>query len=84
MAGLPVPLVILWTFQNARHDPHSTSPTRPQLGSSVVCVRLQVDGYLPLVKAYQVTLDGGSSQFVPKANLQEVCICGVATSRDRI
>ena len=46
--------------------------------------RLQIHSYQALVKAYQVTFNDGSSQFIPKANLQEVCICRVATSSGRI
>ena len=69
---------------NARPDLHSTLPDHPQLGLFVVCVRLQIDSYIALVKAYQVTFDDGSSGLIPKANLQEVCICRVATSSGRI
>ena len=69
---------------NARPDPHSTSPDHPQLGSFVVCVRLQIDSYQLLVKVYLVIFDDGSSQCIPTANLQEVCICRVATSSGRI
>ena len=65
---------------NARPDLHSTSPNHPQLGSFIVCVRLQIGSYQAHLKAYQVTFDDGASQLIPKANLQEVCICRVAAS----
>ena len=65
-------------------DLHSTAPDRHQRGSFVVCARLQIHSYQAFVKAYQVILDDGSSQLIPKANLQEVCICRVATGRGRI
>ena len=67
---------------NARSDLHSTSPDHPQLGSSVVCVRLQIDSYQAHIKAYVVTFDDGSSQAIPRANLQ-VCICRLLASSGR-
>ena len=67
---------------NARSALHSTSPDHPQLGSSVVCVGLQIDSYHALIKAYVVTFDDGSSQAIPRANLQ-VCICRLPASSGR-
>ena len=62
-----------WYVLNVRSDLHSTSPDRTQLGSFVVCVRLQITSYQVLANAYVVTFDDGSSQALPRANLQ-VCI----------
>ena len=55
---------------NARLELHSTSPDHPQLGSFVICVRLQISYYQVLAKGYAVTFEDGSSQAIPRANLQ--------------
>ena len=59
---------------NARPDLHFTSPDHAHLGSFVACVRPQVHSHHTLAKGYKVTFDDGSSQAIPRANLQ-VCIC---------
>ena len=68
---------------NACLDPHSASPDRPQLAWFLVCVHPQIHSYQALAKGYKVTLDDGSSQAIPRANL-EVCICRVAARSGRI